>query len=83
MDSLSIEIVLIAIGILANGFFAGSEIALVSSRISRLTELRQQAVRGAPAAMRLGEAGGVPRDHSDRDHSGGHAGVRGRWRHRR
>jgi hypothetical protein len=28
MDSLSIEIVLIAIGILANGFFAGSEIAL-------------------------------------------------------
>jgi putative hemolysin len=55
MDSLSIEIVLIAIGILANGFFAGSEIALVSSRISRLTELRQQAVRGAAAAMRLKE----------------------------
>jgi putative hemolysin len=55
MDSLSIQIVLIAIGILANGFFAGSEIALVSSRISRLTELRQQAVRGAAAAMRLKE----------------------------
>lgn len=55
MDSISIEIVLIAIGILTNGFFAGAEIALVSSRISRLAELRQQAVRGAVAAMRLKE----------------------------
>jgi magnesium and cobalt exporter, CNNM family len=55
MDSVSIEIVLIAIGILANGFFAGSEFALVSSRISRLAELREEAVRGAAAAMRLKE----------------------------
>ncbi len=55
MDSISLEIVLIAVGILANGFFAGSEFALVSSRISRLAELRQQAVRGAAAAMRLKE----------------------------
>jgi putative hemolysin len=55
MDSITVEIVLIAIGILANGFFAGSEIALVSSRVSRLAELRQQAVRGAATAMRLKE----------------------------
>jgi putative hemolysin len=55
MDSITVEIVLIAIGILANGFFAGSEIALVSSRVSRLAELRQQGVRGAATAMRLKE----------------------------
>ena len=55
MDSISVEVVLIAVGIVANGFFAGSEIALVSARISRLAELRQQAVRGAAAAMRLKE----------------------------
>ena len=55
MESITVEIVLIAIGILANGFFAGSEIALVSSRVSRLAELRQQAVRGAATAMRLKE----------------------------
>jgi putative hemolysin len=55
MDSVSFEIILVAIGILANGFFAGSEIALVSSRISRLAELRQRAVRGASAALRLKE----------------------------
>jgi putative hemolysin len=53
MDSLSIELVLIAIGILANGLFAGSEIALVSSRPSRLAELRHGAVRGAAAAVKL------------------------------
>jgi CBS domain containing-hemolysin-like protein len=47
MDSGSLEFVLIGLGILANGVFAGSEIALVSSRISRLTELRQRRVRGA------------------------------------
>ena len=55
MDSVSLEFVLIAVGILANGVFAGSEIALVSSRISRLAELRQRAVRGAAAAMQLKE----------------------------
>jgi len=53
MDSISIEIVLIAVGLVANGFFAGSEIALVSARISRLAELRQQAVRGAGRGHRV------------------------------
>ena len=55
MNSGSLEFVLIAVGILANGVFAGSEIALVSSRISRLAELRQRSVRGAAAAMQLKE----------------------------
>jgi putative hemolysin len=54
MDSVSLEFMLIALGILANGVFAGSEFALVSSRISRLAELRQRSVRGA-AAMQLKE----------------------------
>ena len=56
MDSLWIEVTLIAIGILANGFFAGSEIALVSARISRLAQLREAHVTGAAAAMRLKES---------------------------
>jgi putative hemolysin len=55
MDSLGLEFGLIAVGIVANGVFAGSEIALVSSRISRLAELRQRSVRGAAAAMQLKE----------------------------
>jgi putative hemolysin len=55
MDSVSLEFMLIALGILANGVFAGSEFALVSSRISRLAELRQRSVRGAAAAMQLKE----------------------------
>jgi putative hemolysin len=53
MDSVSLEFFLIAVGIVVNGVFAGSEIALVSSRISRLAELRRQAVPGAAAAMQL------------------------------
>ena len=56
MDTIWIEIVLIAAGILANGFFSGSEIALVSSRISRLAQLRHEGVRGAARAMRLKES---------------------------
>jgi putative hemolysin len=56
MEGVWIQLVLIAIGILANGFFAGSEIALVSSRISRLAELRQRGVRGAAAALALKES---------------------------
>jgi putative hemolysin len=56
MDSIWLEVTLIAVGILANGFFAGSEIALVSARISRLAQLREQGVRGAQAAMHLKEA---------------------------
>jgi magnesium and cobalt exporter, CNNM family len=55
MDSVPLEFMLIALGILANGVFAGSEFALVSSRIGRLAELRQRSVRGAAAAMQLKE----------------------------
>jgi putative hemolysin len=55
MDSVSLEFVLIAIGIVANGVFAGSEIALVSARVGRLAELRKRLVRGAAAAMQLKE----------------------------
>jgi putative hemolysin len=55
MNSGAVELVLIVVGILANGVFAGSEIALVSSRISRLAELRQRGVRRAAVAMRLKE----------------------------
>src|SRR5262245_35837049 len=56
MDSFWIEVALIAVGILANGFFAGSEIALVSSRISRLAQLREAGVSGAATAMQLKES---------------------------
>jgi putative hemolysin len=56
METLWLELVLIALAILANGFFAASEIALVSSRISRLAELRQQGVRGAAVALALKES---------------------------
>jgi len=56
MDSIWLEIVLIIAGILANGFFAGSEFALVSARISRLARMRDDAVPGAAVAMRLKEA---------------------------
>ena len=50
-----VELLLIAVAILANGVFAGAEIALVSSRISRLAELRQEGVRGAATAVGLKE----------------------------
>ncbi|MGH7303985.1 MAG: hemolysin family protein [Candidatus Rokuibacteriota bacterium] len=57
MDTaLWIELLLIAAAIIANGLFAGSEIALVSSRISRLAEMRQNGVRGAAAAFGLKES---------------------------
>jgi putative hemolysin len=52
----ALELLLIAIGILANGLFAGAEIALVSSRSSRLAELRRRSVRGAAAALQLKES---------------------------
>jgi putative hemolysin len=55
METIWIELVLIAVAILANGFFAGSEIAAVSARISRLAQLRQEATAGAAKAMSLKE----------------------------
>jgi putative hemolysin len=56
MDTLWVEIVLIVVGITANGFFAGSEIALISARISRLAQLRDEGVAGAATALRLRES---------------------------
>jgi putative hemolysin len=53
MDSLWIEIVLIGASILANGFFAGSETALVSARPSRIGQLRGEGVPGAETAEAL------------------------------
>ena len=53
MDSIWVELVLIGVSIIANGFFAGSEIALVSARPSRLAELRDQGVSGAAVATAL------------------------------
>jgi putative hemolysin len=51
-----IEVIIIAVAILANGLFAGAEIGLVSSRVSRLGELRKQNVPGAAAALALKES---------------------------
>ena len=56
MDTIWVELVLIVVSILANGFFASSEIALVSSRVSRLVQLRGEGVAGAAQALRLKEA---------------------------
>jgi len=54
MDSIWLELTLIALGILVNGFFSGSEFALVSARISRLAQMRATS-GGAAVAMRLKE----------------------------
>jgi putative hemolysin len=56
MDTIWLEVVLIGVGILANGFFAGAEFALVSARVGRLIELRDRGVRGAAVALELKEA---------------------------
>src|SRR5262245_18375106 len=53
MDSIWIEIILIGASILANAFFAGSEIALVSARPSRLSQLKNEGVAGAAQAAEL------------------------------
>jgi putative hemolysin len=53
MESIWVELVLVLVAILANGFFAGSELALVSARPARLTTMRDRAVRGAGAALAL------------------------------
>ena len=54
MDTIWIELGLIVFGVILNGFFAAAEIALVSSRVSRLAELGR-ASAGAAAALRLKE----------------------------
>jgi putative hemolysin len=53
MDSIWVEVVLIGVSILANGFFAGSEIALVSARPGRLSQLRGEGIPGAVVAEAL------------------------------
>ena len=53
MDSIWIEVLLVGVAIIANGFFAGSELALVSARPSRLAELRGQGISGAAVAEAL------------------------------
>lgn len=53
METIWLELVLVAVAILANGFFAGSEIAVVSARVGRLSRLRDEGVRGAASALRL------------------------------
>jgi putative hemolysin len=56
METLWIELTLVVVAILANGFFAASEIALVSSRIGRLAQLRAEHVPGAGTAIKLKES---------------------------
>ena len=53
MDGIWIELILIGVSIIVNGFFAGSELALVSSRSSRLAELRGKGISGAAVAEAL------------------------------
>ena len=47
------EVIIISVLILLNGFFALSEIALVSSKKSRLEQLKKDKRRGAKTALRL------------------------------
>ncbi|UIJ71300.1 hemolysin family protein [Aurantimonas sp. HBX-1] len=49
------EIAIILLLILLNGFFAMSELALVSARRSRLEQMKKEGRRGARAALRLTE----------------------------
>src|SRR5262245_40867319 len=56
MDTFWVELTLVVVAILVNGFFSGSEIALVSSRIGRLMQLRAKGVSGASAAFKLKES---------------------------
>jgi putative hemolysin len=53
MESIWVEVVLIVVAIIANGVFAGSELAIVSARQSRLAQLAQEGTRGAEAALVL------------------------------
>jgi putative hemolysin len=53
METVWLELVLIGVAILANGFFAASEFAVVAARTGRLTRLKEEKVRGAATALRL------------------------------
>jgi putative hemolysin len=52
MDTIWLELALITFGVVLNGFFAAAEIALVSARIGRLTELGRTSAAAA-AALQL------------------------------
>lgn len=54
MDTIWVELTLIVFGVVLNGFFAASEIALVSSRVSRLAEIARRSAAAA-GALRLKE----------------------------
>jgi putative hemolysin len=56
LTEIGTELVIIIVLITANGFFAGSEIAIVSARRSRLEPLAQSGNRGARQAMALAES---------------------------
>jgi putative hemolysin len=56
MGSILIEIVVLAVLILANGFFAMSEIAVVSARKTRLQQQAQEGDQRAQAALELARA---------------------------
>jgi putative hemolysin len=53
MSSITLEILLILVLIIANGIFSGSEIAVVSARKVRLEQLAQQGNRKARVALKL------------------------------
>jgi putative hemolysin len=55
MSSVTIQITVIVLLILLNGFFAMSETALVSSRKARLRQRSEEGDRGARAALELAE----------------------------
>lgn len=56
MPSITVEILLILVLIVANGIFSGSEIAVVSARKVRLEQLAEEGNRRAQVALRLANA---------------------------
>jgi putative hemolysin len=56
MTTITIEIVILALLILVNGFFAMSEMAVVSARKTRLEQLAQEGNGRAQAALQLAQA---------------------------
>ena len=82
MDTIWLETVLIFVAILVNGFFAGSEIALVSARTARLTHLRDESLRGAAAALSLkADPETFLATIQIAFHARGHPRLGGRWGH--
>lgn len=59
MSSIIIELLILFVLLLANGVFAMAEIALVSSRKTRMQSLAEDGQAGAKAALRLMEQPGV------------------------